>query len=47
MLLKVFMPEFIARSTHELDISPEISLNARTDKFVAWDAYSGDLKFKK
>ena len=47
MLLKVFMPEFIARSTFELDISPEVSLNSRTEKSVAWDAYSGDLKFKK
>jgi len=46
MLLKVFMPEFIARSTLELDISPEVSLNSRTEKSVAWDAYSGDLKFK-
>lgn len=47
MLLKVFMPEYVARSTLEVDISPEISLNARTDKSVAWDDYSGDLKFKK
>jgi hypothetical protein len=47
MLLKVFMPEYIAHSTLELDISPEISLNARTEKSVAWDDYNGDLKFKK
>jgi hypothetical protein len=47
MLLKVFMPEFLAHSTLDLDISPEVSLNARTDKSVAWDDYNGDLKFKK
>lgn len=47
MLLKVFMPEYIARSTLELDMSAEVSLNSRSDKSVAWDDYNGDLKFKK
>ena len=47
MLLKLFMPEYIATSTLDGEVSPEVSINARTDSSVAWDDYSGDLKFKK
>ena len=46
-LLKVFMPEYMAKVTHGSEVSGEISLNGRTEKSVAWDDYSGDLKFKK
>lgn len=47
MLLKVFMPEYLATTTLNGATSPEISLNARGASSVAWDDYSGDLKFKK
>lgn len=47
MLLKVFMPEYIASTTLHGEVSPEVSLNARGPKSVAWDDYSGDLKFRK
>jgi hypothetical protein len=47
MLLKVFMPEYIAKATLNGEVSPDVSLNARGPKSVAWDDYSGDLKFKK
>ena len=47
MLLKVFMPEYIARTSLHGEVSPEVSLNARGPKSVAWDDYSGELKFKK
>ena len=46
-LLKVFMPEYMAKVTRGSEVSGEISLNGRTDKSVAWDDYNGDLKFKK
>lgn len=46
-LLKVFMPEYMAKTTLDAAVSPEISLNGRTDKSIAWDDYNGDLKFKK
>ena len=47
MLLKVFMPEYIAKSTLNGEVSSDVSLNARGEKSVAWDDYTGDLKFKK
>ena len=47
MLLKVFMPEYIAKTSLHDEVSPDVSLNARGPKSVAWDDYSGDLKFKK
>jgi len=47
MLLKVFMPEYIARTTLDGAVSSDVSLNGRGDKSIAWDDYSGDLKFKK
>ena len=47
MLLKVFMPEYIAKVTLNGEASPEVSLNARGGTSVAWDDYNGDLKFKK
>jgi hypothetical protein len=46
-LIKVFMPEYLSRTTLNGEVSPEISLNARGEKSVAWDDYNGDLKFKK
>jgi len=46
-LLKIFMPEYMAKTTLDTAVSPEVSLNGRTDKSVAWDDYNGDLKFKK
>ena len=46
-LLKIFMPEYMAKATLDTAVSPEISLNGRTEKSVAWDDYNGDLKFKK
>ena len=45
--LKLFMPEYLATATLDGASSPEVSLNSRTEKSVAWDDYSGDLKFKK
>lgn len=45
--LKLFMPEFLASTSLEGSVSPEVSLNSRTEKSVAWDNYNGDLKFKK
>jgi hypothetical protein len=47
MLIKVFMPEYVAKTTLNGATTPEISLNARSEKSVAWNDYSGDLKFKK
>jgi hypothetical protein len=47
MLLKVFMPEYIAKTTLNGEVSSDTSLNARGEKSTAWDDYSGDLKFKK
>ena len=47
MLLKVFMPEYIAKTVLNGVESSDFSLNGRSDKSVAWDDYSGDLKFKK
>jgi hypothetical protein len=47
MLLKVFMPEYLTKATLGDASSEEVSLNARTDASIKWDAYSGDLKFKK
>jgi hypothetical protein len=45
--LKVFAPEYLAKIELDGETSAEVSLNARTEKSVAWDDYSGDLKFKK
>jgi hypothetical protein len=45
--LKLFMPEFLATASLDGSVSPEVSLNSRTEKSVAWDDYNGDLKFKK
>jgi hypothetical protein len=45
--LKLFMPEFLATASLNGSVSPEVSLNSRTEKSVAWDDYNGDLKFKK
>ena len=45
--LKLFMPEYLAMATLDGVASPEVSLNARTEKSVSWDDYHGDLKFKK
>jgi hypothetical protein len=47
MLIKVFMPEYLVKASLDGTAAPEVSINARTDKSVAWDDYSGDLKFKK
>jgi hypothetical protein len=47
MLLKFFMPEYIAKTTLNGVESSEVSLNQRGDKSIAWDDYNGDLKFKK
>jgi hypothetical protein len=47
MLLKLFMPEYIAKITQNGEVSSEVSLNQRGDKSIAWDDYNGDLKFKK
>ena len=47
MLLKVFMPEYIAKTTLNGEVSSDVSLNARGEKSIAWDDYNGDLKFKK
>jgi hypothetical protein len=47
MLLKVFMPEYLTKSALDGESSLEVSINARTDKSVAWDDYKGDLKFTK
>jgi hypothetical protein len=47
MLLKVFMPEYIAKTSFNGESSADISLNARGPKSIAWDDYSGDLKFRK
>jgi hypothetical protein len=47
MLLKLFMPEYIAKITLNGVESSEVSLNQRGDKSIAWDDYDGDLKFKK
>ena len=45
--LKLFMPEFLATASLDGTVSPEVSLNSRTEKSVAWDDYNGDLKYKK
>ena len=45
--LKLFMPEYLATATLDGAASPEVSLNSRNEKSVAWDDYHGDLKFKK
>jgi hypothetical protein len=47
MLIKVFMPEYLVKATLNGEGSPEVSLNARGEKSIAWDDYNGDLKFKK
>ena len=47
MLLKVFMPEYIAKTILNGEGSSDVSLNARGEKSIAWDDYNGDLKFKK
>ena len=41
------MPEYLATATLDGAASPEVSLNSRNEKSVAWDDYHGDLKFKK
>jgi hypothetical protein len=46
-LLKLFMPEYIAKTTLNGVESSEVSLNQRGDKSIAWDDYDGDLKFRK
>jgi hypothetical protein len=45
--LKLFMPEYLAAATLDGTATPEVSLNSRNEKSVAWDDYHGDLKFKK
>ena len=41
------MPEYLAKASLDGAAAPEVSINARTEKSVAWDDYNGDLKFKK
>jgi len=46
-LIKIFMPEYLVTSTLNGEKSAEVSINSRNEKSIAWDDYTGDLKFKK
>jgi len=45
LLLNFFQAEFVATTTLDGVVSPEVSLNMESPSSIKWDAYTGDLKF--